>query len=97
VKQTKRATAAPAPKFLAEAVAAEVLDVKPRTLRQWRWSGRDGPPFYKFGASVKYDLLEVYEFARERRFSSTSDIEAKMAARDGGREPKASVWSPLEA
>jgi hypothetical protein len=54
-------------------------------------AARRGPPFYKFGASVKYDLLEVYERARERRFSSTSDVEAKMAARDGGREPKASV------
>ena len=64
-------SAAPA-QFVNEFVIEKVLDVPVKTLRNWRVSGR-GPPFSKFGASVRYELATAIAWARARQVSSTSD------------------------
>ena len=61
------------PQFVNEYVIERVLDVPVKTLRNWRVSGR-GPPFSKFGASVRYELATAIRWARERQVNSTSEI-----------------------
>ena len=60
------------PQFVNEHVIERVLDVPVKTLRTWRVSGR-GPPFSKFGASVRYELATAIRWARERQVNSTSE------------------------
>jgi hypothetical protein len=60
------------PQFVNEHVIERVLDVPVKTLRNWRVSGR-GPPFSKFGASVRYELATAIRWARERQVNSTSE------------------------
>jgi Helix-turn-helix domain len=62
------------PQFVDETVVAQILNLKPHTLRQWRWSGRETLPYYKFGSAVKYNLREVVEFARSRRVALTEEV-----------------------
>jgi hypothetical protein len=62
----------PTPQFVNEHVIERVLDVPVKTLRNWRVSGR-GPPFSKFGASVRYELAAAIRWARERQVNSTSE------------------------
>jgi hypothetical protein len=59
------------PQFVNELVIERVLGVPVKTLRNWRVSGR-GPPFSKFGASVRYELATAIRWARERQVNSTS-------------------------
>lgn len=33
--------------------------VKPGTFQQWRWNGRGGPRWYKFGHKVRYRRSDV--------------------------------------
>ena len=61
-----------APQFVNEHVISRVLGVPVKTLRNWRVSGR-GPPFSKFGASVRYELATAIRWARERQVNSTSE------------------------
>jgi hypothetical protein len=61
-----------APQFVNEYVIERVLDVPVKTLRNWRVSGR-GPPFNKFGATVRYELATTIRWARERQVNSTSE------------------------
>jgi hypothetical protein len=77
VKRTREAaspeiTAQPAPKFVDEHAAAEVLGSPVGTLRNWRWRGR-GPAFYKFENAVRYEVGELYDYARRRRRTSTTE------------------------
>jgi hypothetical protein len=58
--------------FVNELVIERVLGVPVKTLRNWRVSGR-GPPFNKFGASVRYELATAIRWARERQVNSTSE------------------------
>jgi hypothetical protein len=60
------------PQFVNEHVIEQVLGVPVKTLRNWRVSGR-GPPFSKFGASVRYELATAVQWARERQVNSTSE------------------------
>jgi hypothetical protein len=60
------------PQFVNEYVIEKVLDVPVKTLRNWRVNGR-GPPFSKFGASVRYELATAIRWARERQVNSTSE------------------------
>ena len=64
-----------APQFVNEYVIERLLDVPVKTLRNWRVSGR-GPPFSKFGASVRYELATTIRWARERQVNSTSEAPA---------------------
>jgi hypothetical protein len=61
------------PQFVNELVIERVLGVPVKTLRNWRVSGR-GPPFSKFGASVRYELAIAIRWARERQVNSTSEV-----------------------
>jgi hypothetical protein len=65
-------TAPPTPQFVNEYVIERVLDVPVKTLRNWRVSGR-GPPFNKFGSTVRYELATTIRWARERQVNSTSE------------------------
>lgn len=62
--------------YVTEAHAAEMLANSVRTLQRWRIEG-DGPPFVKFGRSVRYisdespephhDSLQAYAARNTRR------------------------------
>jgi hypothetical protein len=58
--------------YIDERAVAALTDLEVGTLRNWRVRG-EGPPFYKAGRSVKYDLDEVVAWMRARRVQSTSD------------------------
>ena len=48
------------PKWLKYIDAAELMGIKPQTIRSWRSSGReDQPRFYKSGSLVRYKLADV--------------------------------------
>jgi hypothetical protein len=53
-------------------VAAKVLDVSPSFLNKLRMTG-DGPPYVKFGASVRYILPQLLPWAMTHARTSTSD------------------------
>lgn len=55
------------------------LNISPRTLERWRWTG-EGPRFMKVGGRVVYRLedVEVYEDSQLR--NSTAEISSKPAA-----------------
>jgi hypothetical protein len=71
-RKLRQTAAAPALQFVDENVAAQVLDTATQTLRNWRVSGR-GPVFHKFGRSVRYEIGDLYDYARSRRRRSTSE------------------------
>lgn len=49
--------------LLTEGQAADVLSLKPATLRAWRSTGRPGQPrFVKIGRSVRYRESDVAEY-----------------------------------
>ena len=52
--------------LLNEKQVAEMLGLKPATLRVWRATGR-GPRYLKVGGSVRYDIDEVKDYLREMR------------------------------
>ena len=58
--------------LLTDLQAAELLGLKPATLRRWRWVG-DGPTFIKLGRSVRYDTEVIEQFIEAGRRNSTSD------------------------
>ncbi|HKI68023.1 MAG TPA: helix-turn-helix domain-containing protein [Verrucomicrobiae bacterium] len=51
--------------------AAEFLGVSVKTMRTWRLRG-DGPPFGKFGRSVRYRWSTLTGWANSRERNSTS-------------------------
>ena len=53
-------------KMLHEDSAAAVLDVAPKTLRNWRASGA-GPPHRKVGGSVRYWLHELVQWVEAQQ------------------------------
>jgi len=58
---------------------AEVLGIKPQTLRVWRWRG-DGPPYIRFGGlhgRVIYRATDVDKWLAERTFRNTSEETVK--------------------
>ena len=67
-------------RLVPESEAAELLAVKPSTLRRWRWSG-DGPRFLKIGAAVRYhpDHLQEFILAAERNSTSEKKSDAESA------------------
>jgi len=60
-------------RLVPESEAAELLAVKPSTLRRWRWAGHP-PRFLKIGGAVRYDPADLQEFIKCSRRSSTSDV-----------------------
>jgi hypothetical protein len=52
--------------------AAEILEVSPLTLRNWRVSG-NGPRYRKFGRLVRYARTDLEKWADKDTRESTSD------------------------
>jgi len=50
--------------------AADLLGISPATLAKWRVVG-GGPPYFKLGRAVVYDLIELRKWAEERSRAST--------------------------
>ena len=65
---------------LNQADLAARLNVSPRTLERWRWTG-EGPAFLKIGGRVVYRLEDVEAFERARRCESTAQGRQLRAAR----------------
>lgn len=59
-------------RLLKEAEAAELLGVKPSTLRRWRWAGQP-PGWVKVGTAVRYDSAEIAAFIEAGRRTSTAE------------------------
>ena len=47
--------------LLTEKQAAEILNIKPKTLSRWRWQG-EGPIYRKIGGAVRYSVDDLKEF-----------------------------------
>jgi hypothetical protein len=60
------------PSLVDETKAAQLLDLRVKTLRRWRWAGK-GPRFIKLGSAVRYRLADLDEFIAAGQRSSTSD------------------------
>jgi hypothetical protein len=70
-------------KFVPDSVVEEKTAIPAKTLANWRVEGK-GPPFYKFGAAVRYNLEEVYDWAAaQRRLSTTEDRSLPVPPRPG--------------
>ena len=54
------------PDFKTQAEIADIIKVPERTLEDWRLN-HVGPPYMKLGRHVRYDLSEVFAWAREQR------------------------------
>jgi general secretion pathway protein A len=59
-------------KLIDEQGAAEILSLRPTTLRRWRSAGT-GPAFVKIGSAVRYEPSALQAFIRQGRRESTSD------------------------
>lgn len=51
---------------------AELFNLSPRTLANWRLRG-GGPPFIKLGSRVVYSTEAVCVFVRQHTFASTAE------------------------
>jgi hypothetical protein len=56
-----------------ETRAAQLLDLRVKTLRRWRWAGK-GPNFVKLGSAVRYRPADLDAFIAAGRRTSTSDL-----------------------
>ena len=55
------------------------LNISPRTLERWRWTG-EGPRFMKVGGRVVYRLEDVEGYEDSQQRNSTAEISSKPAA-----------------
>ena len=56
---------------LARLMAADLLGLKPQTLRKWRVTG-GGPPYVRLGGRVAYRRADVDAWIADRTFTSTA-------------------------
>ena len=54
------------------------LNISPRTLERWRWTG-EGPRFMKVGGRVVYRLEDVEGYEGSQLRNSTAEISSKPA------------------
>lgn len=54
------------PDFKTQAESADIIKLPKRTLEDWRLN-HVGPPYMKLDRHVRYDLAEVFAWARARR------------------------------
>jgi hypothetical protein len=55
------------------------LNISPRTLERWRWTG-EGPRYMKVGGRVVYRLEDVEGYEASQLRNSTAEISSKPAA-----------------
>jgi hypothetical protein len=68
--------------YLTTAQAAELLRVRPQTLRKRRCTG-DSPPFIRFSpCRCLYSRAAILTWLADRSFASTSEEAAAVAAED---------------
>jgi len=65
--------------LLKEREAAELLAIRPTTLRRWRWAGK-GPQFLKIGGAVRYERTTLNAFIDAAKRRSTSDVQLGAAS-----------------
>lgn len=58
----------PKVRYLNDVDAAEIADMSPQTLRNWRFQGR-GPAYIKVGRSVRYSLTDLIAWLEGRKIS----------------------------
>jgi predicted DNA-binding transcriptional regulator AlpA len=58
--------------FLNDKQLAEMLNMKPETLKNWRWEGK-GPIFIKIGRNVRYRMSDVLNYINGNVRTSTTD------------------------
>jgi hypothetical protein len=61
-----------APQFVDEKAAGKIISKPVSWLQYARWRG-EGPPFYKLGRSIRYDVSELIEWVKAQRRTSTSE------------------------
>ena len=66
-------------KHLNQIELAARLNISPRTLERWRWTG-EGPRFMKVGGRVVYRLEDVERYEDSQLRNSTAEISSKPAA-----------------
>ncbi len=71
-RENERGEWCPKKVHLTEVEVAELLDMSPRTLQGWRVQGK-GPPFEKFGRSVRYNSTALHAWIAAQEWNSTSD------------------------
>lgn len=60
-------------RLITERDAAELLSVRPATLRRWRWAG-DGPAFVRIGRrAIRYAPAALSDFIAQGACTNTSD------------------------
>jgi hypothetical protein len=72
-------------KLVSSRVVGDLRGIPEGRLNKWRCTG-EGPPFYKLGKSVRYDLDEVDIWLEGQRRSSTSEHDVRVDA--GTPRPK---------
>jgi predicted DNA-binding transcriptional regulator AlpA len=68
--ETQPFPAAPS-RLVDEHQTAAILGLSVKTLRRWRWAGRE-VPFIKLGGAVRYDLADLQAYIDGHRCQSTS-------------------------
>jgi phage terminase Nu1 subunit (DNA packaging protein) len=66
--------------YASEKKTSEATDIPVRCLQNWRVRG-GGPPFYKVGRLVRYDLDEVIAWVKARRVTSTTEVDQREEIR----------------
>lgn len=56
-------------KLLDETAAAQMLNLQPRTLTRWRWSGK-GPTYCKIGGAIRYRISDLEAFVIKNRIAA---------------------------
>tara|TARA_R110002096_G_scaffold342687_1_gene535671 strand:- start:1387 stop:1602 length:216 start_codon:yes stop_codon:yes gene_type:complete len=59
------------PILLNETETAQILNIKPATLRRWRWLGT-GPNFRKIGSNVRFHPDDIAAYIEKAQRSNTS-------------------------
>ena len=59
-------------RYLLTREAADLMRMKPQTLRRWRWGG-GGPRYIKAGSKVLYRIQDIEAWMASRARTSTTD------------------------
>lgn len=74
--------------------AAEYLGIARQTLARWRVEGRAGPPWYKLGGLVRYDVRELDAWLRaNRRSAQNTEVPITRTERSQARSATARTGS----